>query len=157
MILEVGDRVLIKERKLLDRFLPFKKRKYDWIANVISHSGEIIDFSPPTIDRTFITKYSDNPEKYHILVLRPMPTLTIAQKAIWSRKIRMMEGKNFSTKNKNVNINNITNHEFIGAGVGTLLADNHCQKLSIETISSPSDYLKLVDKGEFEILYDSQE
>jgi len=157
MILEVGDRILIKERKLLDKFIPFRKRKYDWIANVISHNGEIIDFSPPIIDRTFISKYADKPEKYHILVLRPKPQLSIAQKAIWSRKIKLLEGKYFSKKNKNVNINSIMDNEFIGAGVGTLLADNHCQKLKKETINSPSDYIKLVEKGEFEVLFDSQE
>jgi len=155
MYLEIGDRVLIKKITKISKYLPFGKRKYDWIANVISTKGDIMDFSPPKINLDNIYKYIDKPE-YEIIVLRPIPSFSIAQKAIWFRKIKMLEGKLFTRKNKNVSINTIEDKKTIGAGTATLLADNHCSKLDIESINSPSDYLKLVQEGEFEILYDSQ-
>lgn len=156
MILDVGDRILIKKVNKLSKFLPFGKRKYDWIANVISPRGEIMDCSPPLISIENIEKYIGNPN-YELLVLRPKPAFTVAQKAIWFRKIKILEGKKFSKKNKNVNINNSIDNDFVGAATGTLLADNHCKKLESETINSPSDYVKLVESGEFEVLYDSYE
>ncbi len=155
MYLEIGDRILIKKITKLSKLLPFGKRRYDWIANVISTKGDIMDCSPPFINSDNISKYVNNP-LYDIIVLRPNPGFTVAQKAIWFRKIKMLEGRTFSKKNKNININSSISSKLIGAGTATLLGDNHCNKLNIETINSPSDYLKLVNDGEFKILYDSQ-
>ena len=156
MYLEIGDRVLIKKVTTLSKILPFNKRKYDWIANIINTKGDIMDCSPPVMNLDNIYKYI-NKNEFEFVVLRPVPSFSVAQKAIWYRKIKLMEGKKFSKKNKNVNINTYENKDFIGAGTATLLADNHCKKLTSETINSPSDYLKLVQSGDFEILYDSQE
>lgn len=156
MILDIGDRILIKKISKISKFIPFSKRKYDWIANVISPKGDIMDCSPPLINTDNIDKYINNPN-YELVVLRPKPAFTVAQKAIWFRKIKMLNGKKFSKKNKNININNSIDNEFIGAGTATLLADNHCKKLELESINSPSDYLKLVESGDFEVLYDSYE
>lgn len=155
MFLDIGDRILIKKLTTFNKILPFGKQKYDWIANVISPRGEIMDCSPPIINIDNIQKYLN--DEYSILVLRPKPAFSIAQKAIWYKKIKMLEGYKFSKRNKNVNINNVIDNDFVGAATGTLLADNHCTKLNLETINSPSHYVKLVENGEFEVLYDSYE
>jgi len=156
MILDIGDRVLVKKNTLLSKLVPFNKRKFDFIANVINSKGELIEFGPPVFSKVDIHKYI-NTDEYSFVILRPTPPMSIAQKAIWQRKIKLLEGKTFSKKNKNVNINTFDKKEKFGAGTGTLLADNHCGKLEIDSINSPSDYLKLVREGHFKILFDSQE
>ena len=156
MFLEVGDRVLIKKHTKLSKILPFSKRKYDFVANVINTKGDVIECGPPVFTLENIYKYINNPN-YDFVVLRPSPKFSVAQKAIWVRKIKLLQGKKFTRRNKNVDINTYTERESLGAGTATLLADNHCSKLKDVKINSVNDYLKLTKEGHFEILFDSYE
>ena len=154
MFLEIGDRILIKKHTKLSKILPFSKRKYDFIANVINTKGDVIEFGFPQFKQENIYKYINNPN-YDFIVLRPKPKFSVAQKAIWVRKIKLLEGKKFSKRNKNVNINTFEERESLGAATASLLADNHCSKLKNEHINSVNDYIKLTKEGHFEILFDS--
>ena len=154
MFLEIGDRILIKKHNKLSKWLPFSKRKYDFVANVINTKGDVIEFGPPHFKSENIYKYINNPN-YDFIVLRPKPKFSVAQKAIWVRKIKLLEGKKFTKRNKNVNINTYESRESLGAATAVLVADNHCSKLKFEQLNSVNDYIKLTKDGHFEILFDS--
>lgn len=152
MILQIGDRILIRKRNRVRDIFNFKKKiKYDWIANVISEKGDIMDASPPSWNIDSISKYSEN--KYILMVVRPNPRMSVAQKAIWLRKIKTLEGKPFNKrKSRKIDVNTFRDKSELNAAEGTYIADYDAKFLN-ETDINPNDYDALIKEGLFEIVY----